>query len=256
MQAEFSDFSYGSALTWELVDARDPGIRVMPLLPSAPEQGTVADDNGFRGAGSLVFLHVMAVEHMLTPRARGWSAHEERFFRLTVPPRSHSTLHDLLRALSRAEAEVYYAAPAFYRQREFARAFDLGHIVEESVFVPLRLLPDLSGDAPHYLTYRRELPGFRWHSGDSEFFDVPVSGNDWLAHLRQLAQAPRQLGWRSLLKLRGNLVACMQETTTQPRLFDELAVTLDDVTPLTVLRDLRHLLLTHFQLQTFILRPA
>ena len=256
MEAEFSAFSYGTALSWELVRAQDLEIAAMPLLPTAPEQEQSGDDTGFRGAGSLVLLHFKAVEYMLTPRARGWAAHEERFFRLTVPPRSHSSLHGLLRCLSQVETEVYYAAPAFHRQREFARDFALGRIVEESVFIPLSLLPDLSDDAPHYITYRRDLPGFRWHAGPSDYFDVPVTGSDWLAHLRQLVQTPRQLGWRSLLKLRESLVACLEQTTTQPRLFDELAVSLDDVTPLAVLRDLRHLLLTHFQLQTFIVRPA
>jgi hypothetical protein len=256
MQAEFSAFSYGSALSWELGDVRDLGIAAMPLLPTAPEQGRLGDDTSFRGAGSLVFVHFKAVEYMLTPRAKGWTAHEERFFRLTVPPRSHSPLHRLLRRLCEAEADVYYAAPAFYRQREFARGYALGQIIPESVFIPLRLLPDLSDDAPHYLTYRHDLPGFRWHAGDSEYFDVPVTGSDWLVRLRQLAQTSRQLGWRSLLKLRQNLVACIEQTTTQPRLFDELAVSLDDVTPLAVLHDLRHLLLTHFQLQAFVVRPA
>jgi hypothetical protein len=50
------------------------------------------------------------------------------------------------------------------------------------------------------------------------------------------------------------LVAAIQETTPQPRLFDELALSLDDVTPLVVLRDLRYLLLTRFGLQAFVLR--
>jgi hypothetical protein len=193
---------------------------------------------------------------MLTPRAKGWPAHGERFFRLTVGPGGHSILHGLLRRLSEVEPEVYYAAPAFYRRREFSRAFTLGQIIDQSRFIPLRQLPYMGDDGPSYITYRRDLPGFRWHSMESRYFGEEVSGSGWLVHLRRLAREPRQLGWRFLLRLRENLVSAIQETTPQPRLFDELALSLDDVTPLVVLRDLRYLLLTHFALQAIVLRPA
>ncbi len=256
MQAEFSEFTYGACVARELVAALGPDIRVHPLLPSSDEHRGSGDEASFHGAGQPVFLHYRVAECMLTPRAKGWSAHENRFFRLTVPARSHSNLHDLLRRLSDAEAEVYYAAPAFYRRREFSRAFALGQIIEESRFVPLHLLPYVGDGGPYYITYRRDLPGFRWHSMDSRTFDGKVSGEDWLVHLRSLAEEPRQLGWRFLLRLRENLVSAIEETTTQPRLFDELALSLDDVTPRAVLRDVRYLLLAHFALQGLVLRPA
>jgi hypothetical protein len=256
MKAEFSEFTYGAAVARELVAALGPDIRVHPLLPPTEEHGGQGDEASFHGPGQPVFLHYRVAECMLTPRATGWSAHENRFFRLTVPQRSHSNLHDLLRRLSEAEAEVYYAAPAFYRRREFSRAFALGQVIEGSRFMPLRQLPYVGEGGPYYITYRRDEPGFRWHSMESRYFKGKVSGSDWLLHLRGLAGEPRQLGWRFLLQLRETLVAAVQETTPQPRLFDELALSLDDVTPRAVLRDLRYLLLAHCALQALVLRPA
>ncbi len=258
MKAEFSEFTYGIALLAELSDALGADIVAAPLFPSLAAEKEVDDEESVPASGCPLFLHLKLAEYMLTPRATGWSEHERRFFRLSIAARSRHGVHSPLRRLSEVESEVYYAAPAFYRQREFSQAFASQQVIGQSRFIPLRHLPDLSDDRPHYVSYLRDEPGFRWHGGEgtSRHFELPVTGAEWLAHLQEQSRKRRLLGWRFLLGLRQELITSIKETTDQPRLFDEWAVNPDDVTPLSVIGDLRYLLLTHFGVQVFILRPA
>jgi hypothetical protein len=252
MKAEFSEFAYSEALVRELKLALSPEVAVCPLF------GRIATEleEQVPDAGVLLFLRFHLADCMLTPRATGWPEQQARFYRLEVPLRYRSQQHNVLRRLSEKEPEVYYAAAAFYRQREFSAAFSSAQIIQESRFFQLRELPDLTDDGYHYIAYRREESGFRWLAQDSRPINLPVTGEDWLHHVRSLALKPRSLGWRFLLGLRQDLASCLQQTEVQPPLFDELAVDLKEVTPLTVLRDLHYLLLTHFGLEALILRSA
>ena len=252
MKAEFSEFAYSEALVRELQLALRPEVAVGPLF------GRIATEleEQVPDAGVPLFLRFHLADCMLTPRATGWLEQQARFYRVELPPRYRSQQHNVLRRLSEKEPEVYYAAAAFYRQREFSAAFSSAQIIQESRFFRLRDLPDLTDDGYHYIAYRREEGGFRWLAQDSRPIHLAVTGEDWLRHVRSLALKPRSLGWQFLLGLRQDLASCLQQTEVQPPLFDELAVDLKDVTPLTVLRDLRYLLLTHFGLEALILRSA
>lgn len=254
MKAEFSEFSYGVVLSQQLVGMQLPRASIMPLLNGSPAAVKASSDARIPDTGWPIFLQINLAECMLTPRANGWSEHEERFFRLAVRRHRRGNAHNLLRCLAEVEPEVYYVAPAFHRRREFTRFVASQQIVQESRFFPLTQLPRLSGQGRHFVTYRRDDSGLRWHASGSQQVDVAASGAEWLAHLEERAEQYRLLGWRFLLDLREKLVLCLQQTTVQPRLFDEWAVDLADVTPQGIMSDVRNLLLTQFALEVFVLR--
>jgi hypothetical protein len=255
MQAEFSSFSYAVAVLRELSSTLDPDLVAGLLLPHL---GWAHAEASSPTVGWPLFLHFRLAEHMLTPRATGWSEHEERFFRLAVPAHSGSEHHDLLRRFSEVEPEVYYVVPAFYRRSEFARALASEQVLQGSRFIPLRSLPDASESRTLYITYSQDEPGLRWFTveEESQQLDTSVEAGDWLTHVQELLRQPRRLGWRFGLDLRESLLRCLRDRMRQPRLFDELMVDLDTVIPSAVLRDLRYLLQAHFGLQTLIVHPA
>ncbi len=256
MKAEFSEFSYGFALSYEIMNALRPDIVGAPLFPSLREEGEKGIDVSFEPAGLPLFLQFKLADYMTRPHAKYWSDYGKRFFRMAIRRRKYSNQHNLLRALSAREPEVYYATPAFYLQSEFNRAFTSDRILTDSQFFPLSELPDVVDDEPHYITYCRGMPGFHWHSEDGKYFEAVVSGEVWLGRLKRQALEPRRLGEEFFVDLRTDLAKLIKEHTLQPRLFhDELPINLDDVTPLTVIRDLRYLLVTYFGVETIILRP-
>ena len=256
MKAEFSHYSYGIALAQELLRRGLPKASILPLLPGWPAAKEASKDTRVPSAGWPVFLRLTPVEYMLTPRARGWSTHEERFFRLRVDRAGRPRAHRLLKSLAEHEPEVYYVAPAFHRQSEFEQQVAAQQVVEQSQFIPLWQLPDLMARGRHFVTFRRGESGVGWHAGGAQRLDIAMSGSEWKVHLRERLEQDRLLGWRFLVDLRQLLVACREEVTVQPRLFDELEVDLTDLTPLAVLGAVRHLLLTQFGLEVLVFRRA
>jgi hypothetical protein len=238
------------------MNALQPAVVGTPLFPSLVAEAALGYDVDCTPAGWPIFLQFKLADYLKTRRAKQWPAYGVPYFRVTVRRRIHSSQHNLLRALSEAESEVYYAAPAFYRQTEFNQAFVSNEILSESAFIPLRDLPDLADDEQHYITYCRGVPGFRWHSAEREYSDIPVSGDAWLDHLRRLLSDPRRLGRDYFLRLRSLLVILLREHALQLDIFlDNLAVDEEDMDPTTVFRDLRYLLVTYFGVETLILQP-
>ncbi len=255
MKAEFSAFFYGVALLNEISNAVSPHLVAGLFLPRL--EGPRAEA-GFPPIGWPLFLDFRLAEYMLTPRATGWVEHEQRFFRLAIPPRSCLEQHDLLRCFSAEEPEVYYVAPAFYRQEEFARVLTSGQLLQSSRFIPVNSLPEAGESRTLYITYGKDEPGVRWFmlEQESRQLDISIEACDWLAHVQELLRKPRQMGWRFGLELRQSLLRCLRESTRQPRLFEEPIVDLDTVIPSTVLRDLQYLLQGHFGLQALLVHPA
>ncbi|MGD8623765.1 MAG: hypothetical protein PVF47_12290 [Anaerolineae bacterium] len=256
MKPEFSEFSYGFALSYEVMNALQPGVVGAPLFPSLRAQAGTGTDVEFAPAGCPLFLQFKLAAYMKTARAKQWATYGGPYFRVVIPGRTRSNQHNLLRELSRVEPEVYYAAPAFYRQIEFNQAFVNDEILFQSRFIALRHLPDLADDREHYLTYCHGVPGFAWHSGDGQPIPTAISGQAWLGHLRAVLAEPRPLGRDYFLGLRDLLVRLLREQTLQPDLFlDQLAIDRHDVTAAVLFRDLRYLLTTYFGLEALVLQP-
>ncbi len=253
MRAEFSEFSYGFALSYEIMSALLPQVVSEPLFPSF-----VSDDDFGSSIehGWPIFLRFKLAEYMKMPRARHWSDYDHPFFRLALPSRKHSNQHNLLRALAEREPEVYYAAPMFYRQIEFNQAFLANRILEQSVFIPLQALPDLTDDRDHHLTFCQGEPGVRWHSHTGQHLEVSKSGKKWLAQVKERAAAPRELGSPYFVELRSALIEMVKQRTLQPDLFLlDLPFDLENASPRVVFRDLRYLLVTYFGVETIVLHP-
>lgn len=255
MKAEFSAFSYAVALLNELSNAVSPLLVTGLVLPHV---GGPHAEAGFPPTGWPLFLDFRLAEYMLTPRATGWAEHEQRFFRLAIPPHSCLEQHNLLRCFSYVEPEVYYVTPAFYRQKEFSRALASGQVLKSSRFIPVKSLPEASESRTLYISYGKDEPGLRCFmlEQESRQLDISIEACGWLTHVQELLRKPRQLGWRFGLELRQSLFRCLRDSTRQPRLFEELIVDLDTVIPSAVLRDLHHLLQGHFGLQALIVHPA
>jgi hypothetical protein len=248
MRAEFSEFSYGFALSYEVMNAIE-GIAGVPVFPSLRQGEHTASAEL---TGWPVFLQFKLADWMKGSTAKYRSHYGASYFRVTVPSHIHSSQHNLLRALSAIEPEVYYAAPQFYRRHEFNALFGQNRIFAESVFVPLTGLPDLDDDAEHDMCYLPGEPKVRWHSLEGKAIAVDVSGSAWAERLRQLVCEPRDLGPDYFTGLRALLVDLIHKHTLQPDLF-ELPVNLDERSPLAVIRDLRYLLITYYGLEPMIL---
>jgi hypothetical protein len=263
MHPEFSEYSYSFALSYELVNVLRPDLVVEPLFPSLVVASGAAGEASFVPEGCPLFLQFKLADYLERPYANYWSFYDAPFFRVTIPERRFSNQHNLLRALSKLEPEIYYAAPAFHRQDTFNEFFAAGRVVEESVFLPLRALPEVTDEERHHVTYRKGEPRCHWHDAVDHPIPHSPTGSAWRAHLEGLVAEVRELGRDYYLWLRETLFRLAESYTRQPRLFHatsapagEVPVNPGDESAQDVMRDLRYLLITYFGVEAFVLRPG
>jgi hypothetical protein len=164
MRPNISEFSYGYALTDELVHSAGYGITGVPIFPSLYQEGQA-------GGGYDVMLNRPSVplflQFKLADCMKRRSAKEARDGRLTLPcfrfhlrPKRFSDQHDLLLDLEQKGHEVYYSAPAFYQPEELNDAYLTNQVKERSVWIRPSEIGPLPDSADHHVSFQH--PG-QWY---------------------------------------------------------------------------------------------
>src|SRR5690606_33762760 len=133
----FSEFSYGFALTHELVISAGGLLAGAPELPSLPAEGGSGGgyDVNLPIRGFPLFLQFKVSEYMVRASAAEWKRFGRPYFRFQLHPLRHSQQHHLLLALEADGNFAYYAAPVFYRAQDLNEAFRRRAVVHNTVFV-------------------------------------------------------------------------------------------------------------------------
>jgi hypothetical protein len=156
VRPDISEFSFGYALTSELVARL--GIKSVgaPIFPSLVEEGKVAYDVAIPGLP--LFLQFKLSDHMVRGTALEATLLGVPYYRMHLRPRRHSKQHELLHQLEAKGNEVYYVAPEFHTPNDLNRAYDTSAVVEHSSFwrpIDIGLLPD---DSDHYVAFQKGKP--------------------------------------------------------------------------------------------------
>jgi hypothetical protein len=167
MDAEFSEFSYGFAVTSELA-ARLRTLKAAPVFPSLLAEGELGWDVKLQSrAGAVVFVQFKISEALTTRRALEWSTYGRKYFRIYIRRQSYSDQHNLLKSLAKRERFVYYLAPRFYELTSFDQAYTRSRVLANSVSFPLRNLPELQDDDQHYICFKNGTDA-RWYSEEPQ----------------------------------------------------------------------------------------
>lgn len=180
----FSEFSYGFALTNELVVVSQPPIVSAPVFPSLIKEGG-------KGGGYDVALDRPGKPLFLQFKLSQWiqrrNATEARLgemdpplYRMHLRTRKKSQQHALLLDLEAAGlGEVFYCAPAFATVGELNQRYQDGLVEAESRFVTPSSLPPITDDDDHWLSFKASRSGpTRFYSEQSiplELDSTPVA---------------------------------------------------------------------------------
>ncbi len=153
-KSQFSEFTYGFALTHELITGPAGKFLHAPRFPSLREEGKVGYDVSI--PGKCLFIQFKLSEPLLTRRAK-----EVRDLSFSIPcfrmhfwPRDKSDQHKHLLTLEQTNAgSVFYAAPAFWQLDELDQFFHLKQIEENSRLVPPSKLPIPIDSNSHHLSF-------------------------------------------------------------------------------------------------------
>ena len=253
MKSEFSEFSYGFAFTYGLVNDL-PGVESAPTLPSLVAEGQQGYDVELDYPGLVLFFQYKLSDILRRTNAKYWSMYRRPYFRIEVMARPKSKQHSLLKTLSDSgEPDVYYAAPLFATVAEFNQAYLANRVTHLSNWINLSQLPEVHDDEPHYITFT-DSATYRWHTTEGEVLEGDFSGEHATARLRSLfeRQELRQINRDYLRGLRQKVINALDEQHV-PRP-GNLAV--DAPFDAEALRDIQYLLVTHFNVQLMILRAA
>lgn len=156
MTPEISEFSYGFALTNELVGWAS--LRAAPVFPSLVEEGK-------KGGGYDVYLDIPGIPLYLQfkradcmVRSNAWEIRDYNtplsvpFYRFKITESGKSNQHELLRELDDGNNEVFYAAPRFHRLSEINSAWAANNVASNSIYISPNTIGALDSES-HHIAY-------------------------------------------------------------------------------------------------------
>lgn len=216
LKPDISEFSYGYALTEELVRRSGLPLTAAPLFPSLLAEGRAGGgyDVHLPFVGFPLFLQFKLSDCMIR-----WSAYECQlglytpdFYRMHLRPLKHSQQHDLLLDLESKGYPVYYAAPHFHLPEELNDAYINNQVISRSVFFRPSEIGRLPDDEKHHVSFKYGSPAYlfsepklvREESESKRLFDSDLLEGYW--------RYPILDGGRETAeRLANDLFACIKE---------------------------------------------
>jgi len=175
MISEFTEFSYGFAVTHELILQNSGNVVAAPEFPSLIREGQSGGGYDVRlNFGTFLFLQFKLSEFMYGRRARYRSLIGLPYYRFWLSPRWQSQQHRMLVDIGNVGQQVYYAAPIFHLQTDFNTEFQGNTVVNRSAFVNPAEIGYLADDDDHCVVFNNVEAHFcseprqlRLHTGTS-----------------------------------------------------------------------------------------
>jgi hypothetical protein len=191
MTPEISEFSYGFALTNEIVGWAP--VRAAPLFPSLIEEGKAGGgyDVKLDMPGVALYLQFKRADCMIRRNVREVYTHKLAlslpFYRFKITESGKSDQHELLLALDDGSCLVFYAAPLFHQLAEINDAWNNNVVATRSVFVAPTSIGPLDTES-HHIAYDRQRA---WVCSDPEPIHF-LNGNNLIEQLHHRLESDRR----------------------------------------------------------------
>lgn len=155
MRPEFSEFSFGYALTEALVNGQQHIFR--PTFPTQRQERSDGYDLRLDRPGRPIFLQFKLCHGMTRRSAREYRYHDLPlafpFLRMPLMPSRLSPQHGRLLELETRGEVVLYAAPRFFRDEDFAAYYGNRVILSHTAFIRPSAIGALPDDADHHVSF-------------------------------------------------------------------------------------------------------
>lgn len=161
MRPDISEFSYGFAMTYELIQSPAYSVTAVPVFPSLVQEGGTGGGWDVRLDRPTIplFLQFKLADYMMKSTCKEAS---EGFplpcYRMHIRSTRLSQQHQLLLQLESRGQEVYYSAPAFHRPRELNDAFLTGQMRARSLWLRPSDIGPLPDQEDHHVSFCIEGP--------------------------------------------------------------------------------------------------
>lgn len=158
MKPNISEFSYGYALTEELVKGVGTKITSAPVFPSLYQEGKKGGgwDLKLKKGGIPLFIQFKLSHYLKNSNAkeRKSGIFSSPYYRMYIRPINHSKQHELLLDLERSGNEVYYSAPAFHEPKELDYAYLKKIVKNKSIWIKPTDIGDITDTNEHYVVFQ------------------------------------------------------------------------------------------------------
>lgn len=156
--AQFSEFSFGFAVTHELIVTSSARLTTAPVFPSLLREAKVGYDVQIRLGAPFTPLYLqfkLCQRPKRRPNGVTKAQLKSRFYRfqLRCDAPTGPSQHQRLCNHARAGRRVYYVAPTFSQVSSFNTHFRVHRILRNCVFVPPNWIGPLTSPPQHYVWY-------------------------------------------------------------------------------------------------------
>ena len=158
MRPDISEFTYGFAITDEIIHNRHKPITTAPVFPSLYEEGQTGGgyDVSIHRIGIPLFLQFKLSHYFSRSNAREIrdGTFNGPYYRMYLRPLRHSNQHNLLLGLEHGGNKVYYCAPIFYMSAELNDAFLNHRVPNRSLWIKPLWIGVLPDNDLHYVAFQ------------------------------------------------------------------------------------------------------
>lgn len=155
MRPHISEFSFGYALTSELVSRFNIRSVGAPFFPSLLEEGKLGYD--VKIPGVPLFLQFKLADPMVRGNSREAELLGTPYYRMHLRGGT-SQQHELLVRLQRRGSDVYYAAPEFHESTTLDQAYVQRRVAALTAFWEPAALGSFQDNKHHYVAFARKNP--------------------------------------------------------------------------------------------------
>lgn len=158
MKPDFSEFSYGYAVTEELMTLNEGNIIGSPVFPSLYEEGKIGGyDVKIPMVGTPIFLQFKLSHYLSRKNSKEIKngLFSSPYYRMHIRPAKHSNQHELLRSLESSGENVFYIAPEFHSISELNSSYLSSSIISNSVIFSPNEIGKMPDNKEHYMVFTR-----------------------------------------------------------------------------------------------------
>ena len=201
LEPDISEFSYGYAITDELINHRNVRIISAPTFLSTYQEGQQGggyDVELDRLSGIPLFLQFKLSHYLCRSSARERKEGKFRnpYYRMYLRPRRHSNQHEMLLDLESNGNDVRYCAPTFHTPDELNLAYLNHEVKERSLWIRPSWIGYLRDNETHYVAF--QLHGRRYVcSEETKILDKQVSFKQFIDDITNKIKEKGQLALKT-----------------------------------------------------------
>jgi hypothetical protein len=155
MLPEISEFSYGYALTSELIDKFSLKSAGAPEFATQVAEGKAGGGWDMKLPAVPIYLQFKRSDRMVARNAKEASLFSSLpYYRMHIHKRDHSDQHKLLLNLESRGNIVRYAAPGFSYASELNDHYSMDEVAENSIFIAPSKIGPLPDNDKHYVSFQ------------------------------------------------------------------------------------------------------